>query len=205
MRYPHPPLPTLKWNPGRGGSWLRSLPITQLHCLCLSSPQLALPSYHTLNHWFKPWLSISWGFAFTFTVLSVPRKPHSTWGMQSAFKLLGQLPPHAGWIAKQLCVVRFAQHHVNNGSNQCLHPRQACAPPSRASQALLQHARAGRCAIQHTHNISKIKKLLLHHSCYLMYPVHQLLGQKILSIANSPSAFRTKLHQKDLTVQLFAN
>lgn len=84
-------------------------------------------------------------------------------------------------------------------------PQQACAPPSRASQALLQHARAGRCAIQHTHNISKIKKLFLHHSCYLMYPVHQLLGQKILSIANSPSAFRTKLHQKDLTVQLFAN
>jgi len=36
-----------------------TLPVTQLHCIHLSSPGLALPSHQVLNHWFKVWLSIS--------------------------------------------------------------------------------------------------------------------------------------------------
>ena len=35
------------------------LPVTQMHCIHLSSPGLALPSQQVLNHWFKLWLSIS--------------------------------------------------------------------------------------------------------------------------------------------------
>jgi len=43
---------------GRGESWLHPLQSLR-HCMHLSSPGLTLPSYQVLNHWFKPWLSIS--------------------------------------------------------------------------------------------------------------------------------------------------
>ena len=54
-----PPLTTLKWGLGRAGSWLHPFPITQVHCLHLSSPGLALPSHQVLHHFFRPCLSIS--------------------------------------------------------------------------------------------------------------------------------------------------
>ena len=48
----------LKWGLGRGGSWLHPF-ITQVHCMHLSCPGLALPSHQVLHHCFRPWLSIS--------------------------------------------------------------------------------------------------------------------------------------------------
>ena len=47
------PLPTLKWGLERDGSWLCHI---WTHCMQLSSPGLALPSYQVLNHCFRPWL-----------------------------------------------------------------------------------------------------------------------------------------------------
>ena len=37
-----------------GGSWLHPLLVSQGHCMHLSSPGLALPSYQVLSHWFRP-------------------------------------------------------------------------------------------------------------------------------------------------------
>lgn len=51
-------------------------------------------------------------------------------------------------------------------------------------------------------NTKKVRKcscIIQHHPCYLMCPAHQLLNKKTLTLTNSPSAFRTKLHQKGLT------
>ena len=40
----------------RGESWLHpSIPVTQVHCMHLSSPRLTLPSHQVLSHWFNPW------------------------------------------------------------------------------------------------------------------------------------------------------
>lgn len=46
---------------GSGKEWILAppLPVTQGHCMHLSSPGLVLPSDQVLNHWFKLWLSIS--------------------------------------------------------------------------------------------------------------------------------------------------
>ena len=44
---------------GRGGILVPPLPVTQEHCIHLSSPGLALHSQQVLNHWFRLWLSIS--------------------------------------------------------------------------------------------------------------------------------------------------
>jgi len=44
---------------GKGWILAPDLPITPVHCLHLSSPGLALPSYQVLSHWFKLWPSIS--------------------------------------------------------------------------------------------------------------------------------------------------
>jgi len=52
-----PLAPTTNPEMMSGKSWI--LPITQRHCLHLSSPELAPPSCQVLNHCFKPWLSIS--------------------------------------------------------------------------------------------------------------------------------------------------
>ena len=54
-----PPLPTLKWGLGTGGSWLHPFLVTQAHCIHLSSSGLALPSHQVLHHCFRLWLSIS--------------------------------------------------------------------------------------------------------------------------------------------------
>jgi len=48
-----------KMRSGKGWILAPPLLITQLHCMHLSSPALALPSNQVLNHWFRPWLSIS--------------------------------------------------------------------------------------------------------------------------------------------------
>ena len=53
-----PPLPTLKWGLGRGGSWLQPFHHSA-HCMHLSCPGLALPSPQVLHHCFRPWLSIA--------------------------------------------------------------------------------------------------------------------------------------------------
>lgn len=45
----------------RSGKWCilaSPLVVTQMHCMQLSSPGLALSSHQVLNHWFKQWLSI---------------------------------------------------------------------------------------------------------------------------------------------------
>ena len=44
---------------GKGWILAPPLPVTQVYCLHLSSPGKALPSHQVLNHWFRPWLSIS--------------------------------------------------------------------------------------------------------------------------------------------------
>ena len=44
---------------GKGWILAPALPITQVHCIHLSSPGLALPSHQVLHHCFRPWLSIS--------------------------------------------------------------------------------------------------------------------------------------------------
>jgi len=44
---------------GKGWILTAPLPVTQVHCIHLRSPGLALPSYQVLSHWFGPWFSIS--------------------------------------------------------------------------------------------------------------------------------------------------
>lgn len=43
---------------GKGCILASPLVVTQMHCMQLSSPGLALSSHQVLNHWFKQWLSI---------------------------------------------------------------------------------------------------------------------------------------------------
>lgn len=43
------------------------LPITEVHCMHLSSPALALPSHQVLHHCFMPWLSIYTSYLLLFS------------------------------------------------------------------------------------------------------------------------------------------
>ena len=44
---------SLEMRSGKGWILAPPLPVTQLHCMHLSSPELALPSHQVLNHWFR--------------------------------------------------------------------------------------------------------------------------------------------------------
>ena len=77
-------------------------PVTQVHCLHPSSPRLALPSHQVLNHWFKPWLHISYT-----TILSFQGKNRTHILLLSIFKIQN---PHHLWLNyKHYPTLRHAQ------------------------------------------------------------------------------------------------
>jgi len=96
-KMPIPPLATLTWGLGRGGSQLQPDPVTQLYCKHLSSPGLALPSYQVLNHCFKPWISITTTYRYAYRMLpsTTEEIKHSCSPLSSLEKLLGLLSCYA--------------------------------------------------------------------------------------------------------------
>jgi len=82
---------------GKGWILAPPLPVTQLHCMHLSSPGLALHSYQVFNHCFRLWLSIS----------TTPGL--STWhGFLAHQKACSHLVCFLALSCSQLCCFRFA-------------------------------------------------------------------------------------------------
>ena len=71
---------------------------TQACCLHLSSPGLSLPSHQVLNHWFRPWLSISATSVILWSILNC--NSNKTKPLKIFLKVGNQCKPHSKSITR---------------------------------------------------------------------------------------------------------